>query len=155
MAAVFLAAVLSGCGGQTYPGTGHTLTMAQLKYRLVEKVGRPLFCGPPVVRIPTATEADQEVAALRANDPATFSAIVAHEHLKAGNLSTDDERRILDQSDILQVLSLTPQGQNFSFDYIADRSGAHHVGGSIDQAGAITLASSNATTFPGPGGCPI
>jgi hypothetical protein len=154
MAALLLAAVLSACG-QTYPGTGRTLTMAQLKYRLVDNVGRPLFCGPPVVRIPSAAEASQEVATLRTNDSATFNAIVAHEHLNASNLSTDDERLILEQLDTLQALSLAPQGHNFGFDYIADRSGAHHVGGSIDQSGAITLAFSNATTFPGPGGCPI
>jgi hypothetical protein len=152
VAALMLAAVLSSCGGTTYVGTGHTLTIPQLKYRLVDQVGRPLFCGPPMVRVPTAAEASNEVAALRANDPATFNAIVVHEHLNAASLTTDDERQVLQQVDILRALQLS---QTLGFDYIADRNGAHHVAGTIDRSGAITLSFSDPTTFPGRGGCPI
>ncbi len=152
VAALILAAVLTSCGGSTYPGTGHTLTVPQLKYRLVDQVGRPLFCGPPVVRVPTATEASSEVADLRANDPATFNAIVTHEHLNPASLTTDDERQVLQQVDILRALQLS---ESLDFDYIADRNGAHHVGGRIDRSGAIRLSFSDPTTFPGRGGCPI
>ena len=69
---------LTGCGSVKYDGGTQPLTTPELKYRLIDTIGRPLFCGPPLVRMPSDDEAAQEVAALRAQDPATFDAIVRH-----------------------------------------------------------------------------
>lgn len=154
-AGLLLALATAACGSARYVGVGHPLTVPQLEYRLIDQIGRPLFCGPPVVRVPTPAEAQQEAAALQASDPATFAAIVARLHLDAAHLSTDDDRNILQQAEILNALPLQPQGQDYRFDYIAARSTPEHVSGSIDSSGGITLERHDQVTFPGPGGCPI
>ena len=147
--------MLSGCTVASYSGGAPLLSLPQLKYRLIDRLGSPLFCGPPVIRIPSQAEADQEVAALRSSDPATFDAIVAHEKLHADKLTTDDERHILDEQQRLQALVLNPESDHFTFDYTVNRSAPHEVKGTIDKVGAIAVTASDPTTWPKPGGCPI
>jgi hypothetical protein len=146
---------LTACGSVKYGGGTQPLTTPELKYRLIDTIGAPLFCGPPVVRMPSDGDAAQEVATLRASDPATFDAIVRHEKLDAVHLTADDDRRILQQVDALQALRLQPQGQLFRLDYVAARSSPEHVVGTIDAHGAISLESHDPTPFPARGGCPI
>ncbi len=147
--------MLSGCAGTSYPGTSNSLSVPQLKYRLIDHLGSPLFCGPPVVRIPSQAEADKQVAALKSSDPATFDAILAHEKLHADSLTTDDERHILDELQRLQALGLSPEADHFTFDYTVNRSAPREVKGTIDKVGAIAVTASDPTTWPKAGGCPI
>jgi hypothetical protein len=153
--AALLALLLAACGAVKYGGGAQALTPPELKYRLIDTIGKPLFCGPPVVRVPSDSEAQQEVAALKTQNPQAFDAIVMHEKLDAANLSANDDRRILEQADVLQVLGLQAEGQLFRFDYIAARPSPEHVVGTIDGHGAISLESHDPTQFPGRGGCPI
>jgi hypothetical protein len=153
--AALLLLCLTACGSVKYGGVTQQLTTPQLKYRLIDKIGPPLFCGPPVVRMPSDGEAAQGVAALRSQDPATFDAIVRHEKLDATHLTADDDRRILQQVQLLEALRLQAEGQLFRFDYIAGRPSPEHVVGTIDAHGAISLESHDPTPFPGRGGCPI
>src|SRR5216684_1570619 len=146
---------LTACGSVKYGGGTQPLTTPELKYRLIDTIGAPLFCGPPVVRMPSDGEAAQEVEALRSRDSDTFDAIVRHEKLDAAHLTANDERRILEQADVLQALGLTAEGQLFRFDYIAGRPSPEHVVGTIDGHGTISLESHDPTRFPGRGGCPI
>jgi Hint domain len=146
---------LTACGSVKYDGGAHPLTTPELKYRLIDKIGPPLFCGPPVVRMPSDSEAQQEVAALKTQDPTTFDAIVRHEKLDAANLTANDDRRILQQVQVLQALQLGMEGGHYRFDYIAGRPSPEHVVGTIDDHGAITLETHDPTAFPGRGGCPI
>jgi len=146
---------LTACGSVKYGGGTQALTTPELKYRLIDTIGAPLFCGPPVVRMPSDGEAAQEVEALRSRDSDTFDAIVRHEKLDAAHLTANDERRILEQADVLQALGLTAEGQLFRFDYIAGRPSPEHVVGTIDGHGTISLESHDPTQFPGRGGCPI
>jgi hypothetical protein len=146
---------LTACGSVKYGGATQTLTTPELKYRLIDTIGQPLFCGPPVVRVPSDDEASQEVAALRSQDAATFDAIVRHEKLDATHLTADDDRRIVQQVQVLQALQLQADGQLFRFDYIAGRPSPEHVVGTIDDHGVISLESHDPTQFPGRGGCPI
>jgi hypothetical protein len=154
MVAVLMLA-LTACGSVKYGGATQTLTTPELKYRLIDTIGQPLFCGPPVVRVPSDDEASQEVAALRSQDAATFDAIVRHEKLDATHLTADDDRRIVQQVQVLQALQLQADGQLFRFDYIAGRPSPEHVVGTIDDHGVISLESHDPTQFPGRGGCPI
>jgi hypothetical protein len=147
--------VVTACGAVKQPGVGHELTVPELKYQLIDKIGRPLYCGPPVVRMPSPEEASQEVAALRTRDPRLFNAIVAHEHIDPDHLTTDNERLILQQAEMLAVLNLQAKDDLYSFDYVAGRPGATHVAGTIDRTGTISLEKNDPTTFPGRGGCPI
>ncbi len=146
---------LTGCGSVTYAGVSQQLTAPELKYRLIDKIGPPLFCGPPIVRMPSDSEAQQEVAALKSQDPTTFDAIVHHEKLDAANLTANDDRRILEQVQLLQALQLAIEGGHYRFDYIAGRPSPEHVVGTIDDHGAISLETHDPTAFPGRGGCPI
>ena len=151
----FLLLTLTACGSVNYGGGTQALTTPDLKYRLIDTIGRPLFCGPPVVRMPLDGEAAQEVAALRSQDPASFDAIIRHEKLDATHLSANDDRRILEQAQLLQALRLQADGQLFRFDYTAARPSPEHVVGTIDSRGAISLESHDPTPFPGKYGCPI
>jgi hypothetical protein len=150
-----LVLALTACGSVKYGGGTQTLTTPELKYRLIDTIGAPLFCGPPVVRMPSDAEASQEVATLRSQDPATFNAIVRHEKLDAAHLTADDDRRIVQQVQVLQALRLQAEGQLFRFDYIAARPSPEHVVGTIDSHGTISLESHDPTPFPGQYGCPI
>jgi hypothetical protein len=154
--ALGIVVVLCACGSFTRPGgAGPALSLPDLKYRVMDGVGQPLSCGPPVVRVPTPSEAAAEVAALRSSDPATFDAIVRHENLGPGGLTAQQDLVVLHQADLLAALSLRPDGQLFDFDYVAARPAAHHVAGTIDRTGRITLVRDDTSAFPPPGGCPI
>jgi len=146
---------LTACGPVKYGGVSQTLTTPELKYRLIDTIGSPLFCGPPVVRIPSDAEASQEAATLRSQDAASFDAIVHHEKLDAAHLTADDDRRIVQQVQVLQALPLGADGPRFRFDYIAGRPSPEHIVGTIDAHGTISLESHDPTQFPGRGGCPI
>jgi hypothetical protein len=146
---------LTACGSVKYGGDRPPLPAPDLKYRLIDTIGRPLFCGPPVVRMPSDDEAANEVATLRSQDIATFEAIIRHEKLDAAHLTGDDERRIVEQSHLLGALLLQPDSRGFRFDYVAGRPSPEHVVGTIDSHGTISLESHDPTQFPGRGGCPI
>jgi len=150
-----LVLALTACGSAKYSGLSQPLTTPDLKYRLIDTIGPPLFCGPPVVRMPSDDEASQEVAALRSQDATSFDAIVHHEKLDAAHLTAADDRRIVQQVQVLQALPLQADGQLFRFDYIAGRPSPEHVVGTIDDHGVISLESHDPTQFPGRGGCPI
>jgi len=150
-----LVLALTACGSVKYGGVSQTLTTPDMKYRLIDTIGPPLFCGPPVVRMPSDDEASQEVAALRSQDPTSFDAIVHHEKLDAAHLTAEDDRRIVQQVQVLQAMPLQADGQLLRFDYIAGRPSPEHVVGTIDDHGVISLESHDPTQFPGRGGCPI
>lgn len=148
-------AVLCACGSVARPVPARALPVPELKYRLEDGVGRPLVCGPPVVRVLTPAEAASQVAALRSGDPATFDAIVRHDRLDPAGLSADDDRHVLQEARLLDALDLRPDGSLFRFDYLAARPGPRHVAGTVDQAGTVALERDDPATFPPPGGCPI
>ena len=150
-----LVLALTACGSVKYGGVSQPLTTPDLKYRLIDTIGPPLFCGPPVVRMPSDDEASQEVAALRSQDATSFDAIVHHEKLDAAHLTAEDDRRIVQQVQVLQAMPLQADGQLLRFDYIAGRPSPEHVVGTIDDHGVISLESHDPTQFPGRGGCPI
>jgi hypothetical protein len=152
---VLALAVLCACGTVTRPGPARPLSVPELKYRLEDGVGRPLVCGPPVVRVLPPAEAASQVAALRARDPATFDAIVRHERLDPANLSADDDRHVLQQAQLLGALDLRPDGSLLRFDFLAARPAPRHVAGTIDQVGTIALERDDGARFPPPGGCPV
>src|SRR5215469_3300839 len=81
---------LTGQAGGSPSPTPSPLSAADLKYRLIDKVGAPFTCDStpgPAVRGEDPADVARRVAALRAQDPAEFDAIVRREHLDAANLS--------------------------------------------------------------------
>jgi hypothetical protein len=142
---------LCGCGSVTRL-TGETgaspsptpLSTADLKYRLIDRVGAPFTCSPnqgPAVRLQDPADVARMVAALRAQDPAEFEAIVRHEHLNAANLSAADNLRVVGQANALDAVVLTAQASGYGFAYELIGPPTVEVTGTIDPSGSIDVAS--------------
>jgi hypothetical protein len=130
-----------------------------LRYRLVDQLGRPLFCDPdfyPVARSDEGQLANEHLAAIRSDAP-TYAAILAHLGIDpAIALAPDQVLAIYREWKMLRALVLTKTDEGFGFDYVAaDASGGQggwHVVGRIDAGGTITLDHRDAS---GPPPCPI
>ena len=137
------------------------LTQAQLKYGLVDRFGRLLFCDPdfyPVARADEQSQADARFAEIQSDAP-TFTAIVAHLGIPAsGTYSSAQRLAIYRDWKMLNALRLEPVGQGFHFLAIFSGNPAGtgnqgtRVDGTIDQRGTISVASQ---TPSGPPPCPI
>ena len=130
-----------------------------LRYRLVDQIGRPLFCDPDYYPVARADEADLAVARypeIRA-DRDTYAAITAHLHVDgSADPSRDQKLAIYRQWKMLHALMLPMNGGHYAFDYIAadapDATSGSHVTGTIDASGAIGIATREPS---GPPMCPI
>ena len=117
---------------------------ADLQYRLIDTLGAPVSCDltqGPVVRTEDPADVARMVAALRARDPAEFDAIVRHEHLDPASLSPADDLRIAGQASVLSAVKLMPRGDAYGFAYELAGPPTVEVAGTIDAAGAISVAS--------------
>jgi hypothetical protein len=162
----------SGPGATIEPGTspGPTteptavasiaaLDRADLRYRLVDQLGRPLFCDPdfyPVARSDEAELARLQLAAIRADAP-TYAAIVAHLGIDSSADPTPTQvLAIYRDWKMLRAIPLTAADGRFGFDYIAAAGSSGdtgwHVVGTIDAAGTIAVDRRDPS---GPPPCPI
>jgi hypothetical protein len=135
---------LTGQAGASPSPIPSPLSTADLKYRLVATVGTPFTCGltqGPAVRVEDAAEIANMVAALRAQDPAEFDAIVRHEHLDATRLSPADNLRVAEQANMLDAVVLTAQGSGYGFSYELVGPPTAEVTGTVDAAGTVDVAS--------------
>src|SRR5436190_23116975 len=124
--------------------TGASLSETDLRYRLIDGLGAPVYCDRsqyPVARAEDSADAANGVAALRSRDPAEFDAIVRHEHLDPRSLSEADDIRILGQAAMLSAVPLTPQGEGYGFRYQVAGPPSAEVTGTIDRQGAVEVAS--------------
>src|ERR1019366_5860763 len=131
----------------TLPQTVAPLQLVALRYRLVDQLGRPLFCDPdfyPVARADESALAAARFPAIRAGTP-TYLAITTH--LGIGPSVTPTAVQILAIYrgwKMLRALVLQPAQGAYSFDYIAAAApGAQsgwHVTGTIDASGEIGRA---------------
>jgi len=139
------------------------LTQAQLKYRLVDRFGRLLFCDPdyyPVARADEAALAHQRLPDIQKDAP-TFSAILAHLGIAvASSYTSDQEVAIYRDWKMLNALRLEQVGGSFHFLAVfasSNRGGdlgqpGTRVDGTIDQRGNVTVASQTPSGQPP---CPI
>jgi hypothetical protein len=145
--------------GATPPPSEAAVVAPDLRYRLVDQLGRPLFCDPdfyPVARADEGQLANERLAAIRSDAP-TYAAILAHLGIDpAIALAPDQVLAIYREWKMLRALVLTKTDEGFGFDYVAaDASGGQggwHVVGRIDAGGTITLDHRDAS---GPPPCPI
>jgi Hint domain-containing protein len=135
------------------------LNRPDLRYRLVDQLGRPLFCDPdfyPVARADEALLADLHLAAIRADAP-TYAAIVARLGVDpSASPNPSQVLAIYREWKMLRAIVLTDAGGQFGFDYIAaaDSTGESgwHVVGTIDADGVISVARRDPSGLPP---CPI
>lgn len=139
--------------------TAAPLPLVAVRYRLVDQLGRPLFCDPdfyPVARVDESALAAERFPAIRADAP-TYLAITAHLGIDPSLTPTAAQVLAIYRAwKMLRALVLQPALGAYSFDYIAAAApGAQsgwQVTGTIDAAGSIHLAR-RAPSGPPP--CPI
>src|SRR5256714_10772294 len=123
------------------------LTQAQLKYRIVDRFGRLLFCDPdyyPVARADEQALAHERLPGIQQDAP-TFSAILAHLGIApAGTYTSDQELAIYRDWKMLNALHLEQVSGGFhvlaTFGSQSTKQGAR-VDGTIDGRGNVTVAS--------------
>lgn len=135
------------------------LDRPDLRYRLVDQLGRPLFCDPdfyPIARSDETVLAQMHLAAIRGDAP-TYAAITTHLAIDPAAAPTQDQvLAIYREWKMLRALLLTAADGRFGFDYIASAGSmgetGWHVVGTIDAGGTIAVDRRDPS---GPPPCPI
>lgn len=138
---------------------GNALTVSQLKFKVLDAVGTPVYCDPDLY--PVARPGNEQANAIARfpqilADAELYAAIIAHENLPATGL-TDAQKLIVYRTyKVLNALTLTAGGGVYTFAYRVQKSA---TGGSYEMAtgkvtgdGTVTVASQTQT---GPPVCPI
>jgi len=139
------------------PAASGALTLAQLKYRLIDRFGRLWYCDPdfyPVARADQDSLAESRFPDIQ-KDSETFNAILAHLGYAASNAYTHAQKlAIYSDWKMLGALQLGPAGAVYRFTarFTPDQKSGSLVDGTIDQRGQIAVASQTAS---GPPPCPI
>jgi hypothetical protein len=149
---LLLIAIYAIACGSTLPAPGaggSPLPLPELKYRVIEQVGSPYVCGPPVVA------QDYEVQQAMADFPAikadaeTYRVILGHAHPAGDESSPAYQVAVWREWRKLQALVLSPDGSG-AYDFSV-RTATATVTGSVDSSGKVTVKSSQ----PGRPNCPI
>jgi len=152
-------AVACGTAGPAPAPAGSPLGVTQLKFAVLDSVGRPAYCDPDFYPLARAggeqASAIAKYPAIRA-DSELYAAIVTHEHLPSGDLS-DAEKLVLYRAwKLVNALTLTQTGSDYSFQYrVLSKTGAASylmVSGTVHVNGAVTVSSRTPTGAPN---CPI
>jgi hypothetical protein len=154
--AIALIVAACGAGVTTATPSPQPLTVAQLKYRVIDELGRPLFCDPDFYPIARADEADlarQRFPELQ-RDADTFGAIVARLKLTGPTYAAGDQLAIYREWKTLNALPLQPVNDVWGFTYIAEKASSigERVDGRVSAQGRVTVLSRAAS---GPPPCPI
>lgn len=136
-----------------------SLDRPDLRYRLVDQLGRPMFCDPdfyPVARADEELLAREFLEAIRADAP-TYAAIVAHLGIDPSVAPTPSQAlAIYREWKMLRAIVLTAADGRFAFDYIAAAGSSGetglHVVGTIDAGGTVAVDRRDPS---GPPPCPI
>jgi hypothetical protein len=146
------------CGAVGPSPVGKSLTIAELKFKVMDAVGTPVYCDPdyyPVARLGgEQANAVAEYPTIRAQAD-LYATIITHEHLPSGDL-TDAQKLILYRAyKLLRALTLTQNGNEYSFEFRARSQGQgtiQVVKGTVRIDGVVTVTS---TAPSGPPNCPI
>ena len=146
--------VTAACGAVNPAGAA--LSQAQLKFAVMDAAGKPQWCDPdywPIAR--EGAEQSNAIASYREikADAATYTAIVAHEHLPAGELSDSQKLVLYKAWKLLRPVELTQQGETYLFAYtVMTGEGYQKVAGTVRVDGVVHIDSRTPTHAPN---CPI
>ena len=158
MVALAGAILLVACGSAPpAPVVGTPLTVYELKFKVIDAVGAPLYCDPDVY--PIAREGG-ELASAIAEYPRIraqadlYSAIIAHEHLPSGDLTDAQKLTAYRAYKLLNALVPTQSGNEYSFEYrVATTPGpVQLVKGTVRVDGVVSVTSKTPSGRPN---CPI
>lgn len=148
--------------GSPSPGPSSSaspLSSSQLKFKVMDAVGKPAYCDPDVY--PIANEEGEQANAI-AQYPAikadmeTYAAIVAHENLPSGDLTDAQKLTLYRAWKLLRALALTSSGGGYTFQYrvrVAGGGTAYQmVAGTVRVDGLVSVSSQMPA---GPPMCPI
>jgi hypothetical protein len=157
LAGLLVLVVAVACGSARPAPVGSPLGEAQLKFAVMDAAGKPVWCDPDFY--PIARQDEQALAIARyeeiRKDSATYAAVVAHEHLPAGDLTDAQKLALYRAWKLLRPVALTKSGSDqYAFEYtiMAGASGYEKVGGKVRVDGVVTIDSRTATGHPA---CPI
>jgi hypothetical protein len=158
LAAAFLVAACGGSPLASPTPPPQPLTQPQLKYRVMDELGRPWFCDPdffPVGRGDEGERAREKLPEIQ-KDADTFAAIVAHLKLPPTPPYTADQQlAIYREWKTLNVLQLQPTANNvWGFMYLAMKNvgGGERVEGRVLADGSVSVLTRQQA---GPPQCPI
>lgn len=158
LAVLLGATLLVACGSAAPSTVGTPLNVQQLKFKVMDAVGSPVYCDPDFY--PIARDGGEQANAL-AEYPKiqaqadVYAAIVAHEHLPSGDLSDAQKLTVYRAYKLLNALVLTQNGNDYAFDFRAqpkDSSTIQLVKGSVRVDGVVTVTSHTDSGRPP---CPI
>jgi hypothetical protein len=159
--AIWLVLVAAACGSAGGGGgpVGSPLTVDQLKFKVIDAVGAPVFCDPDFYPIARAggeeASADTYYPQIKAKAE-LYSAIAAHEHLPSGELDEAQKLTLYRAFKELRALVLTQSGNSYTFEIRvrkpAPNSGVELVAGSVRVDGVVTVTSRTPSAMPP---CPI
>ena len=157
--AVFAVLAIFACGSAAGTVVGSPLSVNQLKFKVLDAVGAPIYCDPdfyPVARSDgEKTNALARYSEIKA-DAELYSAIVAHENLPSGELTDDQKLTLYRAWKLIGALTLTQAGSDYSFSYrVLSKGGAASylvVTGTVRVDGVVTVSARTPTGAPP---CPI
>jgi hypothetical protein len=160
----FLALLVLGtlaCGQAVTPApaVGSPVTVPQLKFAVMDALGKPVYCDPdfyPIARFEGEQENAIAIYPQIKADSETYAAILAHEHLPSGDL-TDAQKLVVYRAwKLLRALALTQNGSAYAFQYrVQSNTGSaayEMVAGTVRVDGVVTVSSRTPTGAPP---CPI
>ena len=158
MAALAVLATFA-CGSAAGTTVGSPLSVNELKFKVLDEVGAPIYCDPDFYPLARAggeqASANAKYSEIRA-DAELYATIVAHEHLPAGDLTDDQKLTLYRAWKLLRAITLTQAGNSYSFSYrVLSKGGAASylmVTGTVRVYGVVTVSSSTPTGAPN---CPI
>jgi len=158
-AAFAFLAVACGSAGSGGVVVGSPLTIDQLKFKVMDAVGVPVFCDPdfyPIARLGgEQANADTYYPQIRA-DSELYAAIVAHEDLPSGDLDESQKLTLYRAFKRLRALVLTKTDDSYTFEIRVQKAGSNNtielVDGSIRIDGVVTVTSRTPSGMPP---CPI
>ena len=159
--AAAIAFLAVACGGAAGGGTvvGSPLTVDQLKFKVMDAVGVPVFCDPdfyPIARVGgEQASADTYYPQIRA-DAEMYAAITAHENLPSGDINESQKLTVYRAFKRLRALVLAKSGDGYTFEIRVQTKGSNNavelVDGSVRVDGVVTVTSRTASGMPP---CPI
>ena len=153
---VLILLAVVGCGAASPGPGGSPLGEAELKFAVMDAVGKPQWCDPdywPIVR----EGAEQQNAVARyaeiKADATTYAAIIAHEHLPSGELNDAEKLVVYKAWKLLRPVELKQSGSIYAFAYtVMTKDGYQMVAGKVRVDGAVTVDSRTPAGAPN---CPI
>ena len=156
-----LALALAACGGglasPSPTPSPQPLTVPQLKYHVMDELGRPWFCDPdsfPVGRGDEGQRAQEKLPEIQ-KDADAFVTIVARLKLSSAPPYTADQQlAIYREWKTLNAIELKPVNDVWAFAYLAmrDVGGGERVDGRVTVFGRVTVIN---RAQAGPPQCPI